>query len=834
MRIVIDSVAIYGSKDRGIGKYTINQFDAIIEANPQDEFFYVNYYDTPHVGVYLKEQSNLTEISLYTGKNCVLAKDPRYQELLGSMIRGVIDRYSIEVFYVTSPFNCEDICTYQEKWFGNAKVVATFYDLIPLLFKEHYLQDPQAKKLYLNRLESLRWMDHFFAISRSAREDLCDKVGIDSSCVSVIWGAPDKRFTSIDYPVAERTALRKKFHISNPFIMCTAGDDERKNIEGLIIAYAALPEELVRKYQLVIVCKLSESSIKRYRKVAEDHHVKARVVFTNFVTDDELLRLYNEAYLLAFVSKYEGFGLPVVEAYACGLPVVTSNNSSLKEVAGDAAITVDPFDVSDISRGLQQALLETAEKRKSRKACGEQLLKGFDWRIAANVVSDVLHQMGSAASQTEGSTLAMFTPLPPIESGISDYSVDLITEIASRYQQIDVFIDDGYTPSCVLPDNVRVLHYKKFRNSSYYDAIVYQFGNSTYHTYMIDILRKYPGIIELHDANLHGLALALTIGTGNLLQYREMVRADFSEEATEKLIETEQRTDFSPDKAILNGFVVNYARKVIVHSDWAKRCLLEKDIGRDVYMIPLHVKMSEMPDKTQCRKQYGYDEKDIIIAAFGLVSNTKRVIPVVKACEKLWDEGYRFKLLFGGKIIEENVQNFFDELRRDPVTQERVKVTGFLELSEFLDYMDMADICLNLRYPYNGETSAACCRLLAKGKCVLVNDVGAFSEIPDDTCVKLPKVESLTPNQEIQEIYSHLKELLDCPEKVALKEKAAYDYASQHLALPVIGKAYVQAVNAPARTELTESDLCTFAKNELEGYSEEEIRKICEELSKTK
>lgn len=191
----------------------------------------------------------------------------------------------------------------------------------------------------------------------------------------------DERFKEI--PVADETEkeIREKFGITDSFIICTGGADGRKNLDGLIRAFGAMPKELKEQYQLVIVCKLSQEAVDGFMKLAKESDADGRVICTNFVTDEELLILYNLAHLTAFPSKYEGFGLPVVESWACGTPVLTSNNSSLVEVGGDGAVLVNPNDVSDITRGLVQALSETDLEELLQK--GKKRLERFRWKVVA-------------------------------------------------------------------------------------------------------------------------------------------------------------------------------------------------------------------------------------------------------------------------------------------------------------------------------------------------------------------------------------------------------------------------------------------------------------------
>lgn len=100
----------------------------------------------------------------------------------------------------------------------------------------------------------------------------------------LIWGAPGEKFKKIQVSQQQKKELCKKFKIDSPFVMCTGGDDERKNIAGLISAFGKLPRELIQNYQLVIVCKLQNTAVKRYTELAEKCGLKERVVLTNFVS----------------------------------------------------------------------------------------------------------------------------------------------------------------------------------------------------------------------------------------------------------------------------------------------------------------------------------------------------------------------------------------------------------------------------------------------------------------------------------------------------------------------------------------------------------------------
>lgn len=832
MNIAFDATAIRGSKDRGIGKYTANQFDAMIASSPSDHFFYFNYYHSPHVGIYLKPSPNLHEVMIYCGPAANLCVNKNHQDLFGAILRGYLEKYHIDVFYITSPFDFVNGPSYRKEWFGSVKTCATFYDSIPRVFEHIYLTDPNTKTMYAEREEMLQFMDHIFAISDSAGSDLCRFSAYPPEQVTVIWGAPDARFKPIRYPEEEVFSLKDKFHITSPYILSVAGDDDRKNIDGLIRAFSLLPKEITDHYQLVITCKMRDFRIKEYCAIAEEHGIPGRVVFTNFVTDDELLRLYNAASLSAFVSKYEGFGLPVVESYACGLPVVTSNNSSLGEVGRNAAILVDPFDDEDIAAGLKHALTMTDAERIERQKQADELLKIYDWNVSARVIMSALYSMQGNVKKSK--RIAFFTPLPPMESGIADFSVDVLNEIAQYYSQIDVFIDKGYVPSCELAENIRVYLYTQYRQELY-DETVYQMGNSTFHTYMLDMIKRYPGIVELHDTNLHGLLQALSLHIEKSWeQYKEYLLEDVSEEEANRQIQNVQNGDFDISKLILNGVVTNYAKKIIVHSEYARQKLLERDCSKNVVCIPLYGNVERMIDGRAYRSEHGFHFEDTVIGAFGAVHFTKRNIPALYACQKLWREGFHFKFVLVGKVLDPNDQKSIDRLCEDENIRKNLIVTGFTELDVFLKYMRAVDIGLNLRYPYNGENSASSARLMSLGKCVLINNIGSFAEIDDDACIKLPNVADMSEKEEIQAIYSSLKDLLQHPQKAAQIGRKAFAYAKREFDLPAVGEKYYRLLDSKQEFFITPDQIRAFSQDIMITASVDEMQLLSETLSKAK
>ena len=833
MNIGFDATAILGpmSKNRGIGNYGLSLFKTLINKDKENQYYMLNFFEESNMEKKWGNIENFEEVYMYTGKDRFLLSDPEYKKILGEIIKRFIKEKSIDVYYITSPFD-NSIVIYEKEWLSAAKVVAIVYDIIPYIFRKRYLPGKKDLQWYMSCVDVLKFVDRCLAISQSVKTDMVRYLNFSEKKIDVIWGASSEKFYKVDISESERVELYNKFGIVDNFIMCTGGDDERKNLAGLIDAYSKIRRDLIEKYQLVIVCKLSAGAEQVYAGQAQHLGLKNRVILTNFVSDDELLKLYNLATALVFPSKYEGFGLPVVEAFACETPVVTSNNSSLVEIAGEAAVLVDPFDIKDVSRGIEEIL--TSDNCKELISKGLERLREFNWpKVADNVIASIKKLDNVSRPQANKKKIAFFTPLPPIESGISDYSVDILNEL-SKYTGIDVYIDDGYEEKCQLADNISVYNHKKFE-ASLYDIIIYQVGNSHYHAYMYDYIVNYPGVVVLHDYNMHSVAQyeALFFRKNDIELYGRYLSYDYDESIVNDVLDRIKRTGQIPTNYSdmeLNGFITNYAKKIIVHSNEAHEKLLRKDISRIIKTIRHYAKIGEISDKFAIRKEMGYTGGEIIIASFGHIHKNKRALQILKAVGLLCKKYDNLTYVFAGKL-DEGTKSEFNDIVFENGLQKRVKVTGYINLDLFEKYIDITDICVNLRWPYNGETSGSLMRILAKGKCVLVNDIGSFAEIPDDACVKLPSVESMTEDEEVSAIYNALENLISNEERRKELSTAARKYAQEYLNLKKIVEEYWNFCGKEQEKTLDEEIIKKIGMNEIENknYTYEE----CEQLSET-
>ncbi len=271
---------------------------------------------------------------------------------------------------------------------GGPPTAATLYDLIPLVYREHYLDpcggpDSPMSQYYFRKIGYVRAASLVLAISEATRLEAIGVLGLDPERVVNISTAADPMFVPIPHAELPEQALRAKFGLPRPFVMYTGGPDRRKNIDTLVTAWARLDPAVRAAHQLVVVCALSDGHRAHLATLAKSCGLAADdLVLPGFVTDDELVALYNLAHAFIFPSWHEGFGLPVLEAMACGTPTIASNTSSLPEVVGRADALFDPRDDREMAAALTRVLTDQAF-RNDLRIHGPKRARLFTWDSTA-------------------------------------------------------------------------------------------------------------------------------------------------------------------------------------------------------------------------------------------------------------------------------------------------------------------------------------------------------------------------------------------------------------------------------------------------------------------
>lgn len=261
-----------------------------------------------------------------------------------------------------------------------SRSVITYHDLTVLMFPE--LHSAVRQKYYAVSVpRSLRKADAVICISRSTRRDLLSAFDVEPSRVHVVHiGVEDSG--SHRRGDGEEERVRARYGIEEPFVLYVGTLEPRKNVPRLLEGFVKAGRAWADFPPKLVVAGRKGWQYGEIFAKASELKVEESVVFTGSVDDGDLGPLYRAATAVAYPSLYEGFGLPLLEAMAQGTPVVTSCVSSLPEVAGGAAVLVDPYDTDDIARGLADACLDTALRAKLKQR-GTDRAKSFSWQQTA-------------------------------------------------------------------------------------------------------------------------------------------------------------------------------------------------------------------------------------------------------------------------------------------------------------------------------------------------------------------------------------------------------------------------------------------------------------------
>lgn len=276
------------------------------------------------------------------------------------------------------------------------RTLLTVHDLSFEIMPET-LPEPLVAYLRRNVPRAVRRATHILADSESTRQDLIRLWGVPPERITVLYGGVETHFHPVE-DLEQQTRVRARYGLGPwPFILTVGTVQPRKNYPRLIEAFTTLVREgIFPEGHLVIVGEKGWKAEGTFEAIRRSG-LAERIHWLGFVADEDLPVLYSAATAFAMVSRYEGFGLPALEAMACGTPVVVSRTSSLPEVVGEAGVQVDPESVEDIVRGLR-IVLENPERRAALRAAGLERARRFTWEVAARRWHEVAEQLLMASS----------------------------------------------------------------------------------------------------------------------------------------------------------------------------------------------------------------------------------------------------------------------------------------------------------------------------------------------------------------------------------------------------------------------------------------------------
>ncbi|MCG5534668.1 glycosyltransferase [Ectothiorhodospira mobilis] len=644
----------------------------------------------------------------------------------------------------------DDVITSIGRLMPGRRTSATLYDLIPLVESDTYLADPVVAAHYHRKLEELQRAGLLLAISEYSRREGIQHLGLDPERVVNIAAGVDPRFQPRPVPDQRAAPLRARYGIRGDFILYTSSFDRRKNHPRLIQAYARLPQALRARCQLVIAGNGNDAIYAPLRRVARQAGLAAdQVIFTGRVDDEDLLDLYNLCRLFVFPSLREGYGLPVLEAMACGAPCIASATTSLPEVLGREDALFEPHDPDSIAARMRQVLEDDTFARNLAEH-GRQRAARFTWDASARAALDAFeaHHARTAPLPEEddaqrGALLALSDLVqrqPALQGEIPRIAAALeaneriLAEPDPRPRRIGWVTP--WNTRCGIATYARHLAAPHLRDYTFLAPVEEQPEQPD----EANVLRCWhpgdPDLRELarrvHEQGLDTLLIQFNYGLFDFPALAAFLREMIA--TGRRLFTTLHATRDTPTRRLETlAPALRLFDAVFVHSPRDREALARLGISANVEVFPHGV-----PDTAPADVDPGIPPGRFVVACYGFFLPHKGFPEIIEACHQRLQAGDDLHLLlvtarYPVDLSAELIQRARQRIRELGMEDRVTLVDDFLEDAHSLGHLRHAHLIV---YPYQetGESASGAVRMgLVADRPVAVTPLAIFDDVRDCT-----------------------------------------------------------------------------------------------------
>ena len=685
---------------RGVGRYTIALVRAmhesgavvtVMNSSVEDEQLWLDAIPTLHVAPF--EPSTVRSVSAETWFMCT-------QMMLHPIPLDVVPRMITE---------------------AGLRVVGVLHDVIPYRFPEQYLKDPSALRQSQLRAMLVRTFDAMVANSTFSADTSASVLNFDRSRIQVVGAAVEPQFcVGSVAPARLQRLVERGVDTSRGLTVAVTGGDDRKNTPRLIRAWGLIAAEIRKSHQLVIACTAVPAVQDRWRQTANSVGLTEHdVVFTDTVTDDEMVALYQSARLSVMPSLEEGFGLPVAEAAACGCVTICSNNSSLPEVIDCEEALFNASDIADMARAITWALTDDGHRARLESAA-KRSAQRWTWDNVGKKAVAALSRYSLRNDQPVRlpKRIGLMGPSAGSPSGIGSYNKQLVNAwpIVEGEPEIVEFIDVSNT-ALVVENSHSASGLGRYWYPHDVDQLVVSLGSSPYHAISVARAREFSCHVWLHEPTLVGCH----VGIGHQSGSRDWADGYMREMLRESAVpEHMWPNDLLDADAYHNSGihflepVLRRAKSVIVSTKVAAQKIQEIGVQVPILVLPL-----AYPD---CATVEGRPISPVVVSV-GWVDDSKRPLEVLQAVASTQAE-----LIFIGGANDDVCSQVIAEALGLGM-ERRVKFTGRLTDATYDQTMRQATAAIQLRTGGGrGEQSAAVTDLMARGIPV-ISDIGLAREL---------------------------------------------------------------------------------------------------------
>lgn len=715
MKIVIDCQGMQSfSRNRGIGRYALDFVNQIIKNDFSIEIVLLINAKLPQNFLERIEQKNKNNIEIRTWiplKNSNwLNGNQAARKISEDIYLGVIKSLNADIYLVLSPFEGlnQDIV-----WIASSDTynVAIYYDAIPRIYKNIYLGNKHILKWYSTIESRLNKFDQILGISNTTAADAAKFLQIDNSKINTI-------FFGVDVEGSKPSSVLND--IKEEFVLAVLGEDKRKNKENLLYAWKEVNSKLPN-LRLKIVYKQSELEKISNSLILKEINLGGMVEFLDFITEEKLQNLYNECTFTIFPSLYEGLGLPILESYLYQKACLTSDRSAMRELVTLSELKFDPSQPIEIANRAID-LYANNELRQEAIQDGKKILSKFSSQSKKNQIERLLHNFrnkGISKKKVESNRYILgvyfHTILKPTQSGVANFAENLIHPLHSLTNLVIVndspVVSNNFCPTC--NDAIRVISPSTFHDTNIKDYVnIHNIGNSTFHTWQIEIIGQYPGLILMHDGYLSGLMwkwLGGSIAKDQFIGYaiQETSALNFMDlslyNEPHLLIQSEK----------LNEYFLESANSIVVHNTQCED-ILRKDYcfkdNESINVIPLPIQKINHKELDSRHKK--------IIGVFGIIAETKMFEELIQSW-KLSKIGQSKEYIL--RFIGKNLSSEFKKVFIKNSQEFNIEYTDFVSEEEYWNQMDLVKFAIQLRRQIRGESSGAIVDLMSFGIPIISN-----------------------------------------------------------------------------------------------------------------
>lgn len=381
MKIAFDGQTLLEKEKTGIGYYTEGLVEHIIEQNAEDQFY---------INVFSFKQNRIKEkiLEKYQKKNTKIQICKWFPLRLYKMIWNIIP-IPYWLFF-KKKMDLTHFFNFYIPPFVKGKRVCTIHDMTIKAYPKTVRIENRIMMM-LNLKKTCKRADRIITSSEFSKKEIVKYMDVNPDKISVLYSGVNLDLYKPCKNLEKIKKVRDKYSIPDKYYLYLGTLEPRKNIERLIMGYGILKSKKEKKIPKLVIAGKKGWMYEDIFKLVKEKELLDDIIFTGYVTQAEAPILMSGAVAFVFPSLYEGFGMPPLEAMACGTPVITSNCASLPEVVGNDGILVDPYSVEEISNALEEIYIDS-EKAKKMSIMGIERAKKFSWDILSERLYEIYEQ----------------------------------------------------------------------------------------------------------------------------------------------------------------------------------------------------------------------------------------------------------------------------------------------------------------------------------------------------------------------------------------------------------------------------------------------------------